>query len=147
MNQIIAIVLSGAVFLLYASQTVYVGVFHTPFVISSISGAGQVLQFMDIILSTIWDKLAALLLMAAAPMTAPLYCLRGCIFHSSTIPSNGCPFFVLEAVIPMALIFLLLGAGGRGVGSPYDIFLPRASGTLVLNRFGLLTCTKMTLKP
>ncbi len=145
MNQIIAIVLSGAVFLLYASQTVYVSVFHTPFVISSISGAGQVLQFMDIILSTIWDKLAALLLMAAAPMTALILFARLHIPFQH-YPIKWLPFFVLEAVIPMALIFLLLGAGGRGVGSPYDIFYHERPGTLVLNRFGLLTCTKNDIK-
>lgn len=145
MNQIIAIVLSAIIFLLYASQTVYVSVFQTPFVISSISGAGQVLQFMDIILSTIWSKLAPLLLMAAAPTTGLILFAR---FHIpfKHLSVKWLPFFVLEAIIPMALVFVLLSADGRGVGTSYDIFYHERPGTLVLNRFGLLTCTKNDIK-
>lgn len=144
-NRILSIVLTVVIILLFAVQTVYMGVFQTPLVLSSVGGAGQVLQFMDIIISTILSHMLPLLLMAVVPAAACVLMWR---YHIEFVRYSlrRLPWFAIPVFLPAVIIFLSLSFGGKGAGSAYSIYYHERPGTLVLNRFGLLTCTKNDIK-
>lgn len=144
-NRILSIVLTVIIILPFVVQTVYMGVFHTPLALAGVGGAGQVLQFMDIIISTILSHLPALLLMIVVPAAACVLMWR---FHIefARYKLKKLPWFAIPVFLPAVIIFLSLTIGGKGAGSAYSIYYHERQGTLVLNRFGLLACTKNDIK-
>ncbi len=144
-NRILSVIFSVLAVLIFAVQTVYMGVFQTPLVLFGVGGAGQVLQFMDIIVSTIISRLLPLLLMIAAPVAAQLAMVH---FHIEfrKYPPKVLPFFAVPVFVPMLIIFISLTLGGKSAGSAYSVYYYERPGTLVLNRFGLLACTKNDIK-
>ena len=64
-NRIVVLVFLAATYLLYASQLVYYKVFSQYYSATSMGNAGQVAQFWQVVLSTIWKNLIKLLILAA----------------------------------------------------------------------------------
>ncbi len=54
--------------------------------------------------------------------------------------------YIISMLVPTVAVFLALYIGGNDVGSNYSIYYSERPGTLILNRFGLLTCTKNDIK-
>lgn len=144
-NRILSVVFTVLAVLIFVVQTVYMGVFQTPMVLSGVGGAGQVLQFMDIIISTIVSHLLPLILMIGAPIAGQLVMIH---LHMEfrKYRLKELPIFAIPVLLPLLIIFITLTAGGKNAGSAYSIYYYERPGTLVLNRFGLLACTKNDIK-
>ena len=56
-NGIVSVFFSTIFTLWFLTQVVYISVFQTPLILSSIGGAGQILQFIDVILQTILRRM------------------------------------------------------------------------------------------
>ncbi len=144
-NKTLSLLLTIVAIAPFVVQTVYMGIFRTPMVLSSMGNAGQAAQFMDIIIHTIIENVPPLTLMVAVPVIARVLLTRfHVVYRHYRLPFLG--LFILPVIAGFGIIFLLLYSGGQAAGSSYAIYYHEQPGTLVLNRFGLLCCVKNDLK-
>jgi len=119
-NRIASVILSIAAFLIFASQSVYHSVFKTFYVVSSVGGAGQVVEFWKVILQTILGTLFFLILYAL-PFVFLLCPLHGLIrFSFSSRRTSG--YMAGLTVIGHVFCLLILLIGKNNTNSPHQIY-------------------------
>lgn len=144
-NKVLSILFTSLFTLWFIVQTVYLSIFQTPLVISSISGAGQVLQFTGIIFSAIAKHWLPIILIIAFPLIIQIIFAIKHVTFSQTSFKKGLLYTCSIGVLFIAMYLALL-SGGKDVGSVYDIYFNEQPNTLILNRYGLLACTKNDIK-
>ncbi|MBR5869207.1 MAG: LTA synthase family protein [Clostridia bacterium] len=119
-GRIVAIALVTVSLLLFGAQAVYQGVFGRFFVFSSIGGAGQVAEFWQVTVKTIWNELFYILLYAlpVAFLLSPFHRLiRFPAFYWKRPAMLGAGGVVLHLFALLCLLF-----GGTGIGSVHEHF-------------------------
>ena len=137
------ILFSLIVFVLCASQLVYYRIFGCFYSAYSMANGGQVLQFWDIALKTVWQNLPVLIL-----MLLPFLCV--CIFGKHLIPRTAIekkPLCLISAsiavVLQIALVLCLPLFGGKSELSPYDLYHNNTDSYYSVNELGLMTAFRL----
>jgi len=117
-NRAIAVILSVLSFLIFASQSVYHSVFKTFYVISSVGGAGQVVEFWKVILQTIAGTFVFLILYALPFifLLCPLCRLINFFFRSHRMSVYMGALTVIGHVFCILILFI----GKNGINSPHE---------------------------
>lgn len=137
--------------LIYSAQLVYYDIFRTFFSIYSMSNGGQVLEFIDVIIVTIIDKIIPILMNFAAAGLAVFLTIRKKNTWESTGETPGTSrrcIMVSAALMCFCLISsaLLTESGDRGMGTPYE-YLHRTNEIKgCVKNFGLVTASALDLK-
>ncbi len=134
---------SALMLLLCGSQLVYFGVFGTFYSAFSAANGGQVLQFWEIALQSVFRNLPGIILMAL-PMAAMLvFRKRLCRTRNVRYPLLALAPAGAAVVVQMVLILTLMHFGGTGAGTPYDLYHHSADAYLSINRLGLSTAFRL----
>ena len=137
--------------LIYSAQLVYFDIFRTFFSIYSMSNGGQVLEFIDVIIVTILDKIIPILMNFAAAGLAVFLTIRKKNTWESMGETPGTSrrcIMVSAALMCFCLISsaLLTESGDRGMGTPYE-YLHRTNEIKgCVKNFGLVTASALDLK-
>lgn len=137
-NRIIAIVCGVAIYLLFASQLVYHAVFRTFYTVYSVGNGGQVLAFWRVIVTTIWQRLFFLLLLAVPFVAGAALCAR----KKTALARLDCVtgFWSVSAVFLLhgfAVLWLL--AAGTGAGTPFALYFKTRVLNASVAQLGLVT--------
>ena len=96
-NKTLSLLLTIVAIAPFVVQTVYMGIFRTPMVLSSMGNAGQAAQFMDIIIHTIIENVPPLTLMVAVPVIARVLLTRfHVVYRHYRLPFLG--LFILPVI-------------------------------------------------
>lgn len=143
-NRIISIALTATITLIYLVQAVYYHVFTAFFALFSLNGAGQVMQFWREILTAIGENSIAILF-----LLLPLIFII--IFGNKLIPPDksawsfkailACLVLILQ-IVTTAVVF----NSDDGELSPKFLYSEAVIPDLSVDRFGLLTTTRLDLK-
>ena len=137
--------------LIYSAQLVYYDIFRTFFSIYSMSNGGQVLEFIDVIIVTILDKIIPILMNFAAAGLAVFLTIRKKNTWESMGETPGTSrrcIMVSAALMCFCLISsaILEESGDRGMGTPYE-YLHRTNEIKgCVKNFGLVTASALDLK-
>lgn len=137
--------------LIYSAQLVYYDIFRTFFSIYSMSNGGQVLEFIDVIIVTIIDKIIPILMNFAAAGLAVFLTIRKKNTWESIGETPGTSrrcIMVSAALMCFCLISsaILEESGDRGMGTPYE-YLHRTNEIKgCVKNFGLVTASALDLK-
>lgn len=142
-NRIVSIVLIAAVTLVYIVQVVYFQIFSTFFALFSLNGAGQVLQFWYEILTAIAKNAVAIVFL--------LFPLLFLVVWGNKLPvvktARSFKLIVLCTVLVLQLAAtLLVKAADSGQLSTEFLYSESIIPDLSVERFGLLTTTRLDLK-
>lgn len=129
--------------ILCGSQLVYYRVFGCFYSAYSMANGGQVLQFWNIALKTVWNNLPVLIL-----MLLPFLCV--CILGKHLIPCTSiqkkplCLVPVSVAVLlQIGLVLCLPLLGGKTELSPYDLYHNNTDAYYSVNELGLMTAFRL----
>ena len=118
---LVTVLYTALLFLFYASQTVYFKSFSRHYIASSVGNAGQIVQFMDIILQNILRTFFWLLLMAL-PLIFLLSFGRKLLNFRTRCSWPFIPVTAVCALVLHFIIVLLLPIFGTGKMTPYDLY-------------------------
>lgn len=141
-NRIVAVSFSLLLFLLYAVQLVYFSIFQTPLSLFSLTGAGDALQFRDIIASSILKNTFAILLLLV-PAAILLAFKTKFRFKRMKPRALSYIFIFFIAVHTFSIICVYLT--GDSVISQRMLYYKASSPTLSVNKLGLLTTMRLDL--
>ena len=137
------VLFSLIVYILCASQLIYYRIFGCFYSAYSMANGGQVLQFWDIALKTLWENLPVLLVML-------LPFLGICFLGKHLIPGTAirkkplCLIPVLLAVVlQVGVVCALPLLGGTTDLSPYGLYHHNTDSYYSVNRLGLLTAFRL----
>lgn len=140
LNRILAVFFISFTILCYCTQLIYYCIFQTPLSICSLAGALDVMQFMNVVISTVLHNIIAVLL-----LLIPLPLL---LFADGRLTFQG----LKRPLIYYALIFCVLSYGfailcvnltaKTGV-SQYTLYYRNFSAELSVRRLGLLTTMRL----
>lgn len=135
-NKTISIIFTFVLCFAVAVQFIYYKMFYTPMVLYSVTGAGQVLEFADMIIEAILDNLAILIL-----LFYPAYSIlfgRAKNIELKKMHFNKKLITLFSVILVNFIMFISLSFGGKEVNSDYDIYYGANIPDLVINRFGIL---------
>lgn len=142
-NRLIAIVLFSALTLCYNVQLIYFGVFHTPFSFYSLAGAGDVIQFGDIIWGAVLSNLVAVILIFL-PLIVLLTDYFAFTFERIRTPA----IYHLTIFCTLSYGVSILGVNLTGDSnvSQYTLYYKTYSPELSVGKLGLLTTMRLDLQ-
>lgn len=117
-------------------QFIYYKLFYTPMVLYSVTGAGQVLEFADMVFEAIINNFAVLILLFA-PVFGILFGKAKGLEYKNTVFKQKI-ITILSIVLVNVFMLMSLSLGGKDVNSDYDIYYGTNVPDLVINRFGIL---------
>ena len=141
-NSIMAISLTSLLSFVYAVQLVYFSIFQTPLSLFSLTGAGDALQFQDIIGAAIQKNIFAILLLLM-PIAILLGFKENFKFSRMNPRLLSSIVVLFVAVHVMALICVYLT--GDNTISQRSLYYKASSPTLSASRLGLLTTMRLDL--
>lgn len=126
------------VFLCFAVtvQFIYYKLFYTPMVLYSVTGAGQVLEFADMVVEAIINNIAVLILLFVPVFSILFGKARSLVFRHTLLKQKLVTIFSI--ILVNVFLFAALSLGGKDVNSDYDIYYGTNVPDLVINRFGIL---------
>lgn len=142
-NKILAYSFTIILFLIYGVQLIYFCIFKTPFSAYSLTGAGDVIQFGDIILSAILKNSAALILLLI-PLLFLVVFGRRMAFSKMKPASSG--IILVSCAVSFALSVLCVNLTDKNTLSQYTLYYKTFSPELSVNRLGLLTTVRLDIK-
>lgn len=141
-NRIVAAFLTVILTIVYYVQLIYFCIFHTPLPFYSLLGAGDVLQFWDIILEAVVDNLAALILQIV-PIIVFLSMGKGFSFFRIGESVLWPTLIVLVEGIALFLISVNL-TSKEGI-SQYTLYYEISAPELSVKKLGLLTTVRLDI--
>ena len=129
--------------LIYSAQLVYYDIFRTFFSIYSMANGGQILEFIDIIIATILDKILPILLNFAAGAIAIYF-----VFKQEPRKWDRKKYWAAALLACFCLVSsaALTELGDRGMGTPYE-YLHRTNEIKgCVKSFGLPVASAVDLK-
>ncbi len=142
-HRVIAVIITVFLTFSYGMQLVYYSVFQTPFTVFSLTGAGDVLQFGDIIISAVMKNISVLIL-----LLIPLIFL---IVIGRKFPVNRLkpiPLCIILAFSVVSYVFTIICVNltGDSAASQYTLYYKSDSPELSVRKLGLLTTIRLDLK-
>jgi len=145
-NYWVSVAYTGLTYLLHASQLVYYKVFFTFYSFKSMTRGGQVIQFMNIILDTIFKNFFLLLIMALPLIT--LLAIGRELFSFKPMKSwkAHIPLAVVCLVFRILIVLILPVFGGTGDTTAYGLYHNSADSYLSANKLGMYTAFRIDLQ-
>lgn len=139
-SEIVSAVISFFLSLIYVVQIIYYGVFHTPLSLFSLGGAGDVVQFSDIIFDTVLKNAVVLVL-----LFAPLALLVSRKGKALFVPMKRMTmaFVLLFCVSSYSLAIICISLTGDGPASQSTLYYRTSNPDLSINKLGLLTTMRL----
>ncbi len=139
--RILLLVLGVFFCVLFCAEVIYQNVFSTYFLLFGVLDvAGQALDFMSIILSTIWECFPQMILLFFVPVIFTfLAAFRLCDLTPDRRLRSVLANFLIAAA-SYALLLLGIYVGGEGIGTPYDYYFNSLSADGGIRTLGV-TCT------
>lgn len=126
--------------LIYGVQLVYYRIFQTPLSLISITGAGDALKFVDIILEAIWKNIIVILLLFV-PFVLLLIFKKVLVFiERSNIQWS---YVLLFCVISFSSAIVCVAATGDEPVSQYNLYFNETSPELSINKLGVMTTMRL----
>ena len=143
MNKAVAVFLISLLCICYNVQLVYYNVFQTPLSIYSLTGAGDVTQFMDIIIAAILGNLAgiALIFVLTILLLTDFFKLQ-----YTRIKAPVIYFILLFCILSHGISVLCVNLTGDSNISQYTLYYKTYSPQLSVGRLGLLTTMRLDLQ-
>lgn len=140
---IITVVLTFLISLFYGIQLIYTYIFQMPLSLVSLGGAGDVLQFGDIIIGAILKNAVAVVL-----LFAPLIILLLNYGNLDFLPKKpiAIAYALLFFVTSYSLSVLFINLTGDSPASQHTLYYKATSPQLSANKLGLLTTMRLDLK-
>lgn len=137
--RITAAVVSSLLSLLYAVQIIYFCVFRTPLSLYSIGGAGNVVQFIDIIAETILRNILVILLLFV-PLVILLF-KKGPLF--APMKRITAAFVLLFCIAGYSTAIICVNLTGDGPSSQKTLYYSTLTPDLSIGKLGLLTTMRL----
>ncbi|MBQ3096291.1 MAG: sulfatase-like hydrolase/transferase [Clostridia bacterium] len=136
-NFAVATGLIAAIYLLFGIQMVYFTVFQVPMAAFSFTTPGQVVEFMDIILLTIWQRLFVLILMVIPLVLFCIFGRRRINLKRTPLPAKA----LLAAAALAAYLFTLLCLlfSGNGPASSKTVYFNANVPSVAQEKLGVVT--------
>ena len=141
-NSIVAISLISLLSFVYTVQLVYFSIFQTPLSLFSLTGAGDALQFKDIIGASIQKNIFAILLLLVP--IAVLLGFKENFRFSRMKPRLLCSIVILFVGVHVLTLMCVYLTGDNTI-SQRSLYYTASSPTLSASRLGLLTTMRLDL--
>lgn len=138
-NILLLILITGIV----CVQYIYYYMFLTPMVFYSLTGTGQVLEFIDMIMMAVLSKFYVLILLLIPILVYYILSKKKILCFNTNIKIkilSLCSFIFINLVI-----LLVLFVGGTECNSDFDVYYNTNVPELLVNRFGIFTTVKKDL--
>ncbi len=129
--------------LVYGTQLVYYRIFQTPLSLISITGAGDALKFVDIILEAIWKNIIAILLLFV-PFILLLIFKKILVFKERSFIEWS--YVLLFCVISFSSAIVCVASTGDEPISQYNLYFHETSPELSINKLGVMTTMRLDLE-
>lgn len=137
---IVSAVFSFLLGLIYVVQIIYYGVFRTPLSLFSIGGAGDVMQFYDIIVETVL-KNAVVIVLLFAPLA--LFIIRRGKALFTPMKKMTMAFVLLFCVATYSFAVICVSLTGDSPASQSTLYYKTSNPELSINKLGLLTTMRL----
>ncbi len=135
-NRILSIFFVSFLCFAVSVQFIYYKLFYTPMVLYSVTGAGQVMEFADMVFEEIIKNLSVMILLFTPVFGILIGKAKNLVFEKTLIKRKL--ITILSIILINLFTFTALSLGGRDVNSDYDIYYGINIPDLVINRFGIL---------
>ncbi len=142
-NKIIAAILLTLLILVYSIQLIYYDVFKTPLSLFSLTGAGDVLQFKEIIVTAILKNIIAVILLLI-PMLILFFALRKASVTRLKL-SSFC-FLLLFLILSRAASIICINLTKDDPFSQYSLYHDSYVPELSIKKLGLMTTMELDIK-
>jgi hypothetical protein len=117
-------------------QFVYYKLFYTPMILYSLSGAGQVAEFSDMVIEAIIKNFFVILMLFVPFLVLFFKKSRQITFNKIVI--NKKMMIASSVMLLNIVMFSVLAIGGTDINSDYDIYYGENVPELLINKFGIL---------
>ncbi len=139
-SRIVSFVISALLSLIYAVQIIYYCVFHTPLSLYSLGGAGDVVQFYDIIVETVLKNMMVIVLLFA-PLT--LLILRKGKDLFAPMKKMTMAYILLFFAASYSFAIICVSLTGDSPASQSTLYYKTTNPELAINKLGLLTTMRL----
>jgi lipoteichoic acid synthase len=142
-NKIVSSTLLSMLILIYCTQLIYFNVFKTPLSFFSLTGAGNILQFQNIILDAILKNVFAIILLII-PLAIFIFLGRKYSFNRLKLKTLcfAFGFFLFSYMISLISINLT----SKNDFSQYTLYYKASIPELSVKKLGLMTTMKLDIK-
>lgn len=142
-NKVVSSTLLSLLILIYCIQLIYFNVFKTPLSFFSLTGAGDILQFRNIILAAILKNFLAIILLII-PLALLIFLGRKHTFNRLNLKTLclAFGFFLFSYMISLLSINLT----SKNDFSQYTLYYKASIPELSVKRLGLMTTMKLDIK-
>lgn len=138
-----AIAMTFLVSLVYGVQLIYYCIFHAPLSLISIGGAGDAMQFWDIIVESVYKNILSVI-MLFLPFVLFLTFKKSFDFKVKKAVELG--FVLLFCIISYSSAILCVSITGDGPATQYTLYFKDPSPELSMNKLGVLTSMRLDLE-
>lgn len=145
-NRRIMIAATVVICVLFCAEVIYKNVFQTYFALFGVlTVAGQALDFLSIVFSTMAKSLLPLILLFAVPVIFVIKFSKSIISTKRKAPITNL-ITLCQAVAIHLVMLLCLFIGGRGIYSPFDLYFNSQSVDNSVDTLGIMTTTYLSGK-
>lgn len=145
-NRRIMIASTIVICVLFCAEVIYKNVFQTYFALFGVlTVAGQALDFLSIVFSTMAKSLIPLILLFAVPVVFVVRFSKRFISTKRKAPITNL-ITLCQAVAIHLVMLLCLFIGGRGIYSPFDLYFNSQSVDNSVDTLGVMTTTYLSGK-
>lgn len=131
---------------LFCAEVIYKSVFQTYFALFGVlTVAGQALDFLSIVFSTMIKCLIPLLILFVVPVVFVIKFSPKCVSTKRKAPVTNL-ITLCQAVAIHLVMLLCLFIGGRGIYSPFDLYFNSQSVDNSVDTLGIMTTTYLSGK-
>ena len=127
----------------YGIQLVYYGIFQTPLSLVSLGGAGDALQYQDIVIQGISKNAVAVVLLFIPLM---MLLMRNNKLSYSTKKPIALGFVLLFCLSSYSAAIICINLTGDSPASQYTLYYKASSPELSVNKLGVLTTMRLDLQ-
>ncbi|KNY29208.1 LTA synthase family protein [Pseudobacteroides cellulosolvens] len=142
-NKIIALILLTLLILVYSIQLIYYDVFKTPLSLFSLTGAGDVLQFNEIITTAISKNIIAIILLLI-PMLVLFFTLRKA--SVARLKLSAFCFILLFLILSRVTSVICINLTKEDPFSQYTLYYDSYVPELSIKKLGLMTTMELDIK-
>lgn len=141
---LVATILIGLITTIFISQFIYFKIFRMFYSLYSVSNAGQIFEFWQIIVIKVRNNMLGVLLMLLPSIM--MFYFRKNFKSSRLIKGRAIIYLGSGMVLCQILAVLSLGLGGKEVYSPYDLYFKHSYPVVAAEKMGLMTALRLEAK-
>lgn len=141
--RVVSILTTFAVCLVYGVQLIYYCIFRAPLSLISIGGAGDAMQFWDIVVESVFKNIVAVLFLFA-PLAFMILHKKALVYKLRT-PLKW-SFTLLFYAVSFSSAIVCVTLTGDGPISQYNLYFKDTSPELSMNKLGVMTTMRLDLE-